>query len=67
MTVLNDDETIDLMARVLRCREADLGEERDVIRKLNAVGKFNAREVLTFYERAIERAHAQNIEHGSFQ
>lgn len=64
---LSDNETIDLMARVLRCREADLGDERSVFRVLLAEGRFQSGEVLALYERAIERARSQAAENGSPQ
>lgn len=67
MTRLSDDETIDLMARLLRCKKTDLGNEADVLRTLNSDSRFLAGEVMTLHERAIERAHLQNIEFGDIQ
>lgn len=64
---LTTDETIDLMARVLRCRKVDLANDFDVTRALQASGRFMAGDILVLGVRAVERAHLQIIEHGDFQ
>lgn len=49
------EDTIALMATLLRTMGVDLGDEREVIRALTGA-RFAAGDVMTFTDRAIERA-----------
>jgi hypothetical protein len=62
----SDIDTIDAMARLLRCKHVDLGDERAVMRALIAA-RFKAGEIVWFYDHVIAAARAQTAEHGAPQ
>jgi hypothetical protein len=66
MSIQSRTETVELMARVLRCREVDLGDEREVLRVLQAA-RFPAVDIVMLSDKATDEARRQSAEFGAPQ
>jgi hypothetical protein len=61
-----DADTVDAMARLLRCKAIDLNDERAVMRALLAA-RFSSGEVVMLCDLAIAAARNQTAEHGALK